>query len=145
MCLAKLDKFDHNTLHQHSDMERTVSYAPLDLTDQNLRAIHAAAQDVDAMEADRLARVDLLMDDFRAAIDTGDAYQTVFFAGKQRLMVDGYVVNAYYNLGDVLYSSLDFGEGSHEVIQYVLDMASGGDKRAQELIEARARAWVEAQ
>jgi hypothetical protein len=129
-------------------MERTVSYAPLDLTDQNLRAIHAAAQDVDAMEADRLARVELLMDDFRVAIDTGDAYQTVFFAGKglnRKVTIDGEYVKTYRNLGDVLYESLDIGDGGHEFIQYVLDMASGGDKRAQELIEARARAWVEAQ
>jgi hypothetical protein len=126
-----------------------MSYAPLDLTDQNLRAIHAAAQDVDAMKEERLARVELLMDDFRAAIDTGDAYQTVFFAGKKTIRVNGLPtverVEAYRNLGDVLYESLDIGDGGHEFIQYVLDMASGGDKRAQELIEARARAWVEAQ
>jgi hypothetical protein len=126
-----------------------VSYAPLDLTDQNLRAIHAASQDVDAMEADRLARVELLMDDFRAAIDTGDAYQTVFFAGKKMVRVNSWPtaewIDAYPNLGSVLYEALDIGDGGHEFIQYVLDMASGGDKRAQELIEARARAWVEAQ
>jgi hypothetical protein len=127
-------------------METAMSYAPLDLTDQNLRAIHAAAQDVDAMEADRLARTELLMDDFRAAIDTGDAYQTVFFAGKRHVRVKGeWIGETWANLGDVLYESLDIGEGSHEFIQYVLDRASEGDEKAQRLIEARARAWTEAQ
>jgi hypothetical protein len=127
-----------------------MSYAPLDLTDQNLRAIHAASQEVDAMEADRLARVDLLMNDFRAAIDTGDAYQTVFFAGKRYVRVEGPGskddhARVYPNLGSVLYEALDIGDGGHEVLQYVLDRASEGDEKAQRLIEARARAWVEAQ
>jgi hypothetical protein len=117
----------------------------LDLTDANLRAIHAAAVDVDAMEAERLAKREHLTEQMQAAIDHGDAWQTVFFAGKRSCKVAGEWIDAPPNLGDVLFEAMDLREGAHSIIQYVLDRAKEGDKRAQELLEWRAKAWAEAQ
>jgi hypothetical protein len=121
----------------------------LDLTDANLRAIHAAAVDVDAMDAERQAKREHLTEQMQAAIDGGDAWQTVFFAGKKSVRVDGYAsfdrIETYRNLGDVLFEAMDMGEGSHNLIQFVLDAAAEGDKRAQELLGGLVKDWTEAQ
>jgi hypothetical protein len=122
----------------------------LDLTDANLRAIHAAAVDVDAMEAERQAKREHLTEQMQSAIDGGDAWQTVFFAGKHFVRVQGPGsaddhVHIYRNVGDVLFEAMDLGEGSHNLIQFVLDAAAEGDKRAQELLGGLVKDWTEAQ
>jgi hypothetical protein len=111
----------------------------------NIRAIHEAAKEADAIAAEDRARREHLMEQLQAEIDRGDAYVSVFFAGRKSVMVDGFRVDMYPNLGDVLYEALDIGDGGHEFIQYVLDRASEGDEKAQALLESRAKAWVEGQ
>jgi hypothetical protein len=118
----------------------------LDLTDANLRAIHAAAVDVDAMEAERQAKREHLTEQMQAAIDAGTAWDTVFFAGYRRARLNnGEYVNVRANLGDVLFEAMDMGEGSHNLIQFVLDAAAEGDKRAQELLGGLVKDWVRSQ
>jgi hypothetical protein len=117
----------------------------LDMTDANLRAIHAAAVDVDAMDAERQAKREHLTEQMRAAIDGGDAWQTVFFAGKWTRKSNGQWLDHYPNLGDLIFSAMDMGEGSHNLIQFVLDAAAEGDKRAQELLGGLVKDWTEAQ
>jgi hypothetical protein len=115
------------------------------MTDANLRAIHAAAVDVDAMDAERQAKREHLTEQMQAAIDGGNAWQIVFFAPKRARKVSGVWMDLPANLGDVLFEAMDMGEGSHNLIQFVLDAAAEGDKRAQELLGGLVKDWTEAQ
>jgi hypothetical protein len=117
----------------------------LDLTDANLRAIHAAAVDVDAMDAERQAKREHLTEQMQSSIDYGDANSTCVFVGTRPRKVNGVWMDQYVTLGDVLFEAMDMGEGSHNLIQFVLDAAAEGDKRAQELLGGLVKDWTEAQ
>jgi hypothetical protein len=120
----------------------------LDMTDANLRAIHAAAVDVDAMDAERQAKREHLTEQLQAEIDRGDAYSTCFFAGTRHVRCkDGEYVTVRENLGHLLEDALDVNDSItfHHVADYLLERANEGDETAQQLLTAMRDAWVRSQ
>jgi hypothetical protein len=102
------------------------------------RAIHRAAAEADEIERDRLARKELLAEDFMSALEEGDLTARAIFAEPKRNGVRP-------SVGEVLLESMDYENLSARLMQLLVDTALGMEtkEKAEQLLADCVKTYVE--